>query len=280
MDTSRSTRRGFTLVELLVVVAIIALLIGLLLPAVQKVREAATRMSSANNLKQIVLATHGYAEANNGRLPRADGFEPTRFQFSHHTMLLPYLDQSNAYQQFESALTHQPSGSRSISSTLQLRIFVSPADFSVSAMPGPEYSICSYPCNAQLFTLRANITAIADGNSNTIAHAEHYSWGCSGVWFSWLGGTFPLAPIWSGTFADPEVGARVPKPGQPLPSTTFQTRPSLTECDPKLAQTPHSGGMLVSLLDGSVRVINPAVSAATYWGAVTPNGGEVLGNDW
>ena len=88
-----------------------------------------------------------------------------------------------------------------------------------------------------------------------------------------------MAPIWPGTFADPEIGAKVPKPGQPPPALTFQARPSLQDCDPKLAQTPHSGGMLISLLDGSVRTITPAVSSVTYWGAVTPNGGEVLG-DW
>ena len=124
--------RGFTLIELLVVIAIIAIVIGLLLPAVQKVREAAARMSCSNNMKQISLAAHNYASANDDRLP--PGNNSTSY-IGTLGYLLPYLEQDNVARLIEPAKLVVPAtggawygGTSWTAANTKLKAFQCPSD--------------------------------------------------------------------------------------------------------------------------------------------------------
>ncbi len=280
-------RSGYTLVELLVVVGIVAVLIGLLLPAVQKAREAANRMSCKNNLKQIILATHHFADTRQGNLPTIDGAKGSANPGdSVHLALLPYIEQGNAYAYMQAHPRDMPPVVKS---------FLCPSD---PTARGINLSVSSYAANAQVFhTFPALPRTFGDGTSNTIAFAEHYANDCQRHQFLYTISVLFSPQVRRATFADggrqflnyqnygdiyPVTRGMPPVTIGDDPEATFQVAPSPPnkKCDPFVAQAAHPGGMVVALADGSVRVLARGMSPAAYWGAVTPARGELPGSDW
>jgi prepilin-type N-terminal cleavage/methylation domain-containing protein len=293
-------RRAVTLVEVLVVLAIVAVLIGLLLPAIQKVREAATRISSTNNLKQLGLAVHNF-NTNRGYLPSVSGAGTPDIRQPLFVSLMPYLDQGNVYSAYIASVGGEP-----LSNDFTVKAYLSPADPTIEDFQDSPGS-SSYAANSQVFADRPRLPGtFEDGTSNTILFAEHYSrkW-CDYTYFDWFV-TIPRTRknpltgeplrLHRATFADngppvirwdpadedeykdvyPITSGSPPVSTSSIPGLTFQVRPSRAECDPRIPQTPHTSGMLVAMGDGSTRAVAPTIAPQVFWGAVTPAGGEVL----
>jgi prepilin-type N-terminal cleavage/methylation domain-containing protein len=316
----RVRRPAFTLIELLVVIAIIAILIGLLLPAVQKVRDAAARTQCANNLHQIGLALHNYASANSDCLPPpnfARLVNPSTGNYalgSAHYVLLPFLEQGNIYNEFTvdrpdagygGPLVYNGGGAVNV----PVKVFACPADATQNndvANGGNQTGAWALSCYAYNTVLFAGSYAAAqafnvpppfkignipDGSSNTIglgeqtgAYPAYYgnvnSYGGSEAYNVWA---WPLNPLASeGTY-----GPYSPDPAYLPGGALYGSNYPMPQCgitpmqsNPAQFQSMHTGLINVCMMDGSVRTVTSGVSQYSWNLALQPADGQVFDSTW
>jgi Tfp pilus assembly protein PilE len=301
----RQRRYGLTLFQLLVVLAILAILIGLLLPAVQKVREAAARAQSQNNLKQIALGCHGFHDANN-HFP--SGNDPNNF--SAAAQLLPYLEQDNVFKSIDFKKPVDDKANADARKTM-IKIFLSPSDAVMTVDPnsGPTnylYNAGSKPAledNDGLFyqDSKVRFVDITDGTSNTLLAGETRKGD---------GGTKAVTVLRQHVAlgkdalkeVKPDSGVQDWKDNKHIAGDrcaswmegrflqgTFNGTLKINDQRPDVSCAGLGGvsglrtdlpGTNVGMGDGSVRYVTKNISMETWKALTTRNGGEVLGADF
>lgn len=279
----KSIRRGFTLIEVLIVIAIVAVLFGLLMGAIQKIRFVASGLEDKNKLQQIMLATLQYANQQNGKIAAASGDTFMRDERDNpHYALLPYLSsgQPPYFKNTDSGLRWDPVPVFTSNNDLSLR----PPVYPVGGFIGPV----SFAYSAPAFSNRAKIPdSFPDGTSQTISFAEHFcqTWDRYNTLRIDTCLTAPhlernLTSLRNGSFADPgfeDWGTEIPgspafqNRGQPI-----QYKSTILQSDGRRLQALQSTGLKVGMMDGSVRVLGPAISPDSFWALVTPRGGEII----
>jgi prepilin-type N-terminal cleavage/methylation domain-containing protein/prepilin-type processing-associated H-X9-DG protein len=309
---SQLARRGFTLIELLVVIAIMAALVGLLLPAVQKVREAASRLSCANNLRQIGLALHHHHDVMNAFpsgyvawAPYRDGATDTVPGWGWATLILPYMEQDNLNQQLK---LNQPVQNSPAIQTV-IKPYLCPSDLLPSEpFPVPDASgnlvtqaaPCSYaacvggdesdtfgPSGLGVFYRNSHtrITDITDGTSNTLLVGDRAWSNANSIWAGAISGAVivrgPLNPC-------PKTGA-ASYPAATLVLAHSHLNNATTDPDGGLDDfsSRHTGGSNFLFADGAVRFLRSipgddpsgslSVGRRVFQALGTRAGGEVIG---